>query len=136
MSKFKVGDRVKRVSLNKLIRDSFNGMRIDDEDVVTGIAGDRSISLKNYGAGHSVDYFELVEDKSKHHKHHDLIIAWAKGAEIEYYSTIFNCWEEISKINWLDNYEYRIKPPAPKTDKERIAELEARVKELEAKDNG
>ena len=99
MSKFKVGDSVKK--------------REGESETF--------LSSKN---------LQLAEDTSKYHKHHDLIIQWAKGAEIEY-GDYQGDWENAATPTWSVYKEYRIKPTPPKTDKERIAELEARVKELE-----
>ena len=47
------------------------------------------------------------------HKHYDLIVAWAAGAEIEYMEDGGN-WHECQKPCWHLNVEYRIKPAAPK----------------------
>ena len=48
------------------------------------------------------------------HKHFDLILSFANGANIEYFN--HNCrWEYIKHPSWHDNYEYRIKPE-PKPD--------------------
>ena len=122
MSKFKVGDKIRRAAQ------------------VTNYAplGYEATVLRDYmyvdlygGEVRIIDpQWELVEDKSKYHKHHDLIIQWAKGAEIEY-ADYQGDWENAATPTWSVYREYRIKPTPPKTDKERIAELEARVKELE-----
>ena len=51
------------------------------------------------------------------HKHADLIVAWAEGAEVEYRKDP-NCpWIPLpSRTNWYtyEGVEYRIKPPAKK----------------------
>ena len=39
------------------------------------------------------------------HKHYDLIVAWAAGAEIEVY--ILGAWH-IAKPYWYDHLEYRV----------------------------
>lgn len=44
------------------------------------------------------------------HKHADLIIAWANGAEIEYFSKIFNEWGSCANPLWFNEDAYRIKP--------------------------
>jgi hypothetical protein len=50
------------------------------------------------------------------HKHHDLIVAWAKGAKIQ-----FKCghmgWQDVRNRNpaWDEDTDYRIKPE-PKLD--------------------
>jgi hypothetical protein len=48
------------------------------------------------------------------HVHAELIKAWADGAEIEC-SFDEGKWEVISKPNWLETCQYRIKPE-PKPD--------------------
>jgi len=53
------------------------------------------------------------------HKHHDLIVAWAAGAEIEVKmyckNTSIHLWEIKTSPCWDLNNEYRIKPePKPK----------------------
>jgi hypothetical protein len=56
------------------------------------------------------------KDTPKPHKHHDLIVAWAKGAEIEFRSaTNGYAWSRAPRPCWDINYEYRIKP-TPKPD--------------------
>ena len=51
------------------------------------------------------------------HKHYELIIAWANGAEIEYYRNYGDdkIWVNCTNPVWDENREYRIKPE-PKTD--------------------
>ncbi len=46
------------------------------------------------------------------HKHADLIIAWAEGAEIEFKSVI--CWAPVKDPIWYMQGEYRIKPRKPR----------------------
>lgn len=55
------------------------------------------------------------------HKHAELIIAWANGAEIEWFQD--PGWEVISKPSWGNDREYRIKPAEPKMEK-RLAWLD------------
>ncbi|OAM52910.1 hypothetical protein A7981_05595 [Methylovorus sp. MM2] len=43
-------------------------------------------------------------------KHARLIKAWADGAEIQYRNNIGSDWTDISAPNFLDDFEYRIKP--------------------------
>ena len=47
------------------------------------------------------------------HKHYDLILAWANGAEIQYY--FYDKWSPVKNPNWDNETEYRIKPE-PKPD--------------------
>lgn len=49
------------------------------------------------------------------HKHAELIKAWADGAEIQIKNTRTGEWLDInSNFNWVDEYEYRIKPEEKK----------------------
>ncbi len=46
------------------------------------------------------------------HKHKDIIIAWANGAQIQYWSKV-NCeWKDLVDLTWYESMEYRIKPKA------------------------
>lgn len=50
------------------------------------------------------------------HKHADVIIAWAKGKDIQVWSSVNSRWEDF-KGNWpnfLADTEYRIKPSTKK----------------------
>ena len=49
------------------------------------------------------------------HKHADLIIAWANGAEIEYFYDPLEKWCTAGKPYWEKNILFRIKPE-PKPD--------------------
>ena len=66
-----------------------------------------------------------IVDTSKHHPHHDLIIAWAKGAEIETQTNDGTGWHSIENPIWRIAYKYRIKPTEP-------TELEKLIKEHKA----
>lgn len=52
------------------------------------------------------------------HKHKDLIIAWAKGAKIEY-QLESGGWCEVDNPNWDSYFRFRIKP----SKVERLKEL-------------
>ncbi len=81
--------------------------------------------------GYDAIYYQLVEpakdkineDTSNLHPHHDLIIAWAKGAEIEYWDDFFEDWLHVSNPAWGSSLKFRIKPEEPKkeTIKYRVA---------------
>jgi hypothetical protein len=49
------------------------------------------------------------------HVHHDLIVAWAKGAKIEFWNDSKDRWENSSTPQWTVSSLYRIKPE-PKPD--------------------
>lgn len=50
-----------------------------------------------------------------HHVHYDLIVAWAKGAKIEFWNDSKDRWENSSTPQWEVSSLYRIKPE-PKPD--------------------
>lgn len=125
---FKVGDRVKRVKRNRphapigfeadviAVADNGEFTIIDNE-------GDR-LNVDN-----SMEAWELVEpDTTKHHAHHDLIIAWAKGSEIEVRAHPSAKWLSTTEPRWYASFEYRIKPTNP--DADRIARIECELKRL------
>jgi len=49
------------------------------------------------------------------HKHYDLIVAWANGAEIEFWNARVHKWERATSPQWSISGLYRIKPE-PKPD--------------------
>ena len=79
MSKFKVGDRVEKRN-GKHFSSGYSVHTVDS------IEGDKIWFVESRTCLSS-KFLQLVfghpEDTSKYHKHHDLIIQWAKGAEIE-----------------------------------------------------
>ncbi len=72
----------------------------------------------------NIDNVEPYET-ANHHKHHDLIIAWAKGAEIEFYNAIDDDWKRPRVLTWSTSVEYRIKPDEPTALKKLIEEHKA-----------
>jgi len=71
----------------------------------------------------------VVEDRSKWHPHHDLIVAWARGAEIQYLNPASNEWLDImfNSPSWKVSIKYRIKPD----NSEKIAKAEKNFRWLE-----
>ena len=49
------------------------------------------------------------------HKHADVIIAWANGAQIQYYDAIMRRWSDNENPKWYEEIKFRIKPE-PKPD--------------------
>lgn len=52
------------------------------------------------------------------HMHHDCIVAWANGAEIEFRSDLENIWKGLDghSPQWYKDFDYRVKPePKPDT---------------------
>lgn len=110
---FKVGDKV----LDKSNGDV--GIVIDRQDYGEVWAKWGSTGEELWFNPHNENY-ELVEQPkssttNKPHKHKDLIIAYANGAEIEYYHPTDNEWYGISNPGWYEHIQYRIKPE-PKPD--------------------
>ena len=115
---FKLGDRVRVVEM------AISG------DVVVGTigfitavllyGGDVTVSVGEVGAnffyGNSGGKLELVYPNPPH-KHHDLIIAWAKGAEIEA-KNYFDKWEYVTVPTWRVGSTYRVKPSNIKSPKD------------------
>lgn len=131
MSEFKVGDRVRRVGGNN---DPEKGVFLGGEYIVDRSKEDRWITLSGVGGDScwwDPDYFELVELQYPNppHKHRDLIIAWANGAEIEFYSKICSGWSNIKNPCWSEDTQYRIKPTKSAKDIE-IEQIQAEMDKL------
>ena len=131
MSKFKVGDKVKRV------KGYFNGMVIGDTDLVVGTMGSTGVLLKKYvdknysESTHSTDSLVLaepIEYPNRPQKHAEVIKAWADGAAIEALFRISGKWVTVTDEypNFFTNIEYRIKPVI-----DNQAEIAKLMKELE-----
>lgn len=60
------------------------------------------------------------------HKHHDLIVAWAKGAQIQRYNKTLQQWRDcdFGMLDWNPQSSYRVKPE-PKPDVVLYAMIEA-----------
>ena len=97
------------------LRDEETGQLYECEYACDGINQDRYIKTARI----------VVEDRSKWHPHHDLIVAWARGAEIEWWDKDDKAWHTANPC-WEVNTKYRIKPK----NSEKIAELLARHKAL------
>ena len=50
------------------------------------------------------------KEQPQRHPHAALIIAWANGLKIQYYSTSDHNWEDILHPSWESCVQYRIKP--------------------------
>lgn len=48
---------------------------------------------------------------TQRHKHADVIIAWAEGAEVECRGQPSRGWSAVINPVWSEDYEYRVKPP-------------------------
>jgi hypothetical protein len=114
MQMFKVGDKVRRIS------DPFNVQKVDTQFVVQGV---RDTTIQD-SKGHwwHAAYFVLAVDTSNHHKWHDIICAWAKGAAIQFRlkdsDGLWHEWVDVKNPAWFGygyEIEYRVKPE-PKPD--------------------
>ena len=121
MSKFKVGDKVIRTI-------DFGG------ELTVGYVGsvskvhDAVLRLEGLGGWYSENNFEL--HNTNHHPHHDVIIAWAKGAKVQS-SFDGDFWCESSCPAWLLSELYRVKPEPIKTEREiRIENLKVELDNL------
>jgi len=118
MSKIKVGDIVEVKSGAK-----YHGKL---QNKVTSISDCGSFLRVNGNRVEArVDHFKLA-DTSKWHKHRDLIIAWANGAEIQSQASNETKWSSVNSPNWFTRYNYRIKPSEPSE----LEKLEAKYIEL------
>lgn len=107
---FKVGDKV----LDK--SDGDVGIVIDRHDCGKVWAKWGSTGEELWFNPHNENYELVQQPKSpttnKPHKHKDLIIAWANGAEIEFFDDLSRRWYYTDRPVWGDHTQYRIKPEA------------------------
>jgi len=117
MNKFKVGDVVEL--------ESGNTHRDKLQNTITSISDCGGfIRVNNEYNGTHYTSFKLV-DTSKWHKHHELIIAWAKGAEIESCGKNGKKWFSVNNPNWYIDFKYRVKPSETAELEKLIAEHKA-----------
>lgn len=137
MNKFKKGDIVTPSGLSKLDLTMGKTYEVaeDSTDVLVRLKRDdvdENISRQCW-------FFDLAETKypNPKHPHHDLIIEWAKGADIQYLSELSGNWLDTTRNGpvWDKITKYRIKPTegSKLTKTQRIEQLERRVRELEGK---
>ena len=71
----------------------------------------------------------IDEDQSNWHPHHDLIVAWARSAPIQFFERDQERWMDfgLSKMAWNPNIKFRIKPD----NSEEIAKAEKDLRWLE-----
>jgi len=50
------------------------------------------------------------------HRHYDVIIAWAAGAEVELFSDTLNMWLPVGTTPAWDGKQYRVKPKTVKKE--------------------
>ena len=52
----------------------------------------------------------VKQENSKMRPHADLIIAWAKGAEIQFFNELTKLWYDDDEPSWSEICAYRVKP--------------------------
>lgn len=131
MSKFKVGDKVRKV------KEGTTAFPVGYEGEVTGFTSTLKGHIYVDNSLHSWEgNWELVEDKSKYpngkHPHHDVIIEYAKGAEVEWFNSIYEKWCLTSHPSFGKNTLYRVKSqqdPAVQAAKKKIEQAEQMLRE-------
>lgn len=126
---FKLGDKVRKVSNGTAV------YPVGYEGEVTEISGNL-LYLDHKRTNSRDKYWELVEDKAKYpngkHPHHDLILEYAKGAELEFFSESAGKWMTASTPAFGKNALYRVKPqqdPAVQAAKQKIEQAEQMLRE-------
>tara|TARA_R110002012_G_scaffold266670_1_gene450280 strand:+ start:179 stop:772 length:594 start_codon:yes stop_codon:yes gene_type:complete len=129
MSKFKLGDKVRKISGGTPV------YPVGYEGEVTEIS-DSLLYLDHKRTNSRDEYWELVEDKDKYpngkHPHHDIILEYAKGAELEFFSDSVNAWRNVISPAFAKNTLYRVKPqqdPAVQAAKKKIEQAEQMLRE-------
>ena len=133
MKNFKAGDKVKRV----------DGLRFLNGDVVNTI-GRRGGSVGEVWLQESrtwlfeIDLMLVKEYPNPPHKHRDLIIEWANGADIQVRAG--NDWLNVALPDWYETRKYRVKPQKSERDIEieniqnQMDELKERLEKLKELD--
>ena len=129
---FKVGDKVRKVSNGTAV------YPVGYEGEVTGfdpLSAGRIYVGKDWHS--NAEDWELVEDKDKYpngkHPHHDIILEYAKGAEIKMpYVGAIDEWREVPLPVFHPDHKYRGKPqqdPAVQAAKKKIEQAEQMLRE-------
>jgi hypothetical protein len=119
---FNIDDKVVRTG------DSYEEVEHGETYTVVDVDGD-GVHLKGLQRfGYNPKEFKLVEDTSKNRPHHDMIIAWAKGADIEWFDGRGGVWKDIANTTFYENTLYRIKPNNTNTDQ--INRIESEIQRL------
>lgn len=130
MSNFKVGDKVVRSDMDlHFVPSSYVGIFRERVPLTVKDIEGAYITFEEIGFRWASKRFELYEDTSKHHKHHDQIVAWAKGATIQYFE---DGWHDITNNtpSWFINDRYRIKPTEKSNQQQKIDHIESEMRKL------
>ncbi len=135
MSKFKVGDKVKRLLSSSILE--AGGVY-----TVSGVCLEGWVTLQGKEAHGQFNpkYFALVEDTSNYYKHYDVVIAWMQGREVQYqrndggWVNISNSGQRETIPAFVESKCYRLKPEhCPKETKltSLVSKLEEQLKEAQ-----
>ena len=121
MSMFKAGDKVRLKSGNKFSNgEEIATIEAIKEDVV-------SFTELNTWAWFSQLELASIEYPNPPHKHRDLIIEWANGADIQL--SVNREWVHLDNPTWASGLEYRVKPQKTEKDLE-IESIQKQMDEL------
>lgn len=136
---YKVGDKVERLNNDLVAR----GLRINVGDILTvKTVSKHSVYFEEIGLSGEPTYFRKVATKL--HPHHDIIIAWLNGEEVEVRAKSSRVYVDLAKTPGKGQFpsfsleaEYRIKPSNPNSDaieaiRKEMEGLTKRLKDLES----
>lgn len=126
MREFKVGDIVKKADGNTFCNNRYTATVTEIRRNMADTSDCIWLDTDCWCYPHEL---KLVEDKTKWRKHHDLIVAWAKGAEIEWWDSYSKKWYIDANPTWILSTVYRIR--SQKSDKDiEIEAIEAEMRKL------
>ena len=121
MSKFKAGDKVRLKSGHKFS----NGAEVATIKVVEHNVA-HFIELKTWEWEAALELV-VLKYPNPPHKHRDLIIEWANGADIQL--SVNREWVHLDNPTWASGLEYRVKPQKSEKDLE-IESIQKQMDEL------
>ena len=137
MSDFKVGDKVRVLEM------AIGGdILVGTVDVITDVRGNGVVlvgkSSCNYFLGGHGGKLELVNPEpvchNAPHMHHKEIIAWAEGAQIQWFGLYSQKWNDSDGTPvWSTDVKYRVKPavnPRLEALNDKLAELNKEISEI------
>lgn len=126
MNKLKVGDTVRRV------KDSAGDLPVGTITTVNRFITSTTIVVEGYKGFYDTSNFELAKSKypNPQHVHADVVIEWAKGADIEVQSKQTGRWFSASKPVFDTYMMYRV---VPTTAELAAIKTQAKIDKLQAK---
>lgn len=130
MYKFKVGNKVRYTNGQAFSNDKYAVFIKDITNTAIWFEHNTNVSIRAAYDSASSSHLTLVEGDLVPHKHHDVIIAWAKGETIQTRKDK-DPWYDVprNQPRWMDHQDYRVKPKEP-TQREKILES---IAELQSK---